>query len=343
MSKKRRLEDVTEPTRKKRKIENVENNKAEQKFPEVVAVKSNPKGVIKHVSSGKYIHPKGGSANPGNNTEIVIHDGTNNWQKRLLFEYTSEGYIKHVSSGKYIHPRGGSANPGNDTKLVIHSGTHSRMKWDLLSDGRIKHRASGKWWHPLGGSAKPGNETAVCVHSGLDNWQSRLKWIFTYPDGEGILTDISFGERKVIGESKTLFVGDTTAINSTDTEQTKQVTVSKNYSKTTTWSHTSGFEIGVTIGCEVGVINKISTKLSMKASESITTGVSNTETTTVSAQDQIKVPPHKTYKATLWCQQAKVQIPYKGKIKFTDGVKNTEGIIETEDYFKVIFKTEEVH
>ena len=40
-------------------------------------------GAIKHVSSGRCIHPNGGSPTPDNGTLLVLHDGCN--EDRLTF------------------------------------------------------------------------------------------------------------------------------------------------------------------------------------------------------------------------------------------------------------------
>jgi len=79
-------------------------------------------GLIKHHTSGKYLHPKGGSAYPGDSTNVVIHSG-NHYATSWTINQAS-GTIGHVG-GKIWHPLGGSVSPGDTTPVVIHSGEHA--------------------------------------------------------------------------------------------------------------------------------------------------------------------------------------------------------------------------
>ena len=130
-----------------------------------------PIGWLVHYSSRKLVHPQGGSANPSNNTSLVIHDGGLG-ESRLQVQFEPVdgqghfGYIKHVPSGKYVHPYGGDINPGNDTYLVYHSGKHSACLFGFNeTDNRIVHKGSKRIWHPKGGKSNPGNNTACVLHS----------------------------------------------------------------------------------------------------------------------------------------------------------------------------------
>ncbi|KAL5012346.1 hypothetical protein ScPMuIL_010897 [Solemya velum] len=82
--------------------------------------------VMMHKSSRSYIHPKGGQANPNNDTKLVVHSDLHN---NMFFQFdiveSVWGYIRHVTSGKIVHPKGGELFPGNGTKLVLHSDRHS--------------------------------------------------------------------------------------------------------------------------------------------------------------------------------------------------------------------------
>lgn len=83
-------------------------------------------GYIEHVSSGKIVHPYGGSLTPGDDTPLVYHSDRH---FGALFTFNVEDeYIMH-KSGKYWHPYGGSPNPGNDTPCVLHHATHDGMKF----------------------------------------------------------------------------------------------------------------------------------------------------------------------------------------------------------------------
>ena len=83
-------------------------------------------GYIKHVSSGKIIHPQGGSLTPGNNTKLVYHS---DHHAGALFRFDeADERIRH-RNGKIWHPLGGSPNPGNDTTCVLHCGNHDAAKF----------------------------------------------------------------------------------------------------------------------------------------------------------------------------------------------------------------------
>ena len=76
---------------------------------------------IVHRPNQKLVHPLGGSANPSDNTRLVVYNGGFG-ERRLLFQFVpqpGDGYIRHVPSGKYIHPHGGSTSPSENTPLVL--------------------------------------------------------------------------------------------------------------------------------------------------------------------------------------------------------------------------------
>ena len=107
-----------------------------------------PAEYIFHRSSGKIVHPHGGSSQPSNGTELVLHSAKDS-PARLQVQFVPVegfghfGYIKHVKSGKIVHPQGGSLTPGNDTKLVYDSDTHAGALFAFdEQDERI-----GKIWH----------------------------------------------------------------------------------------------------------------------------------------------------------------------------------------------------
>ena len=93
-------------------------------------------GYIKHVTSGKYIHPLGGSQNPSENTPLVLYRG---YHDACLFKFDLKNdYIIHKTSGKIWHPYGGSANPGNNVGVVLHSNRHARATFYLANAFRTK-------------------------------------------------------------------------------------------------------------------------------------------------------------------------------------------------------------
>ena len=118
------------------------------------------------------MHPKGGSFNPGNGTDLVVHSAKND-PGRLQYRFVPVdgaghyGYIEHVSSGKVVHPKGGDLDPGNGTHLVLHSDRHAGALFGFDEEDTVILHKSGKRWHPKGGDPDPGNGTPVAVHSDI--------------------------------------------------------------------------------------------------------------------------------------------------------------------------------
>nr|3WMU_A Chain A, Lectin [Mytilus galloprovincialis]3WMU_B Chain B, Lectin [Mytilus galloprovincialis]3WMV_A Chain A, Lectin [Mytilus galloprovincialis]3WMV_B Chain B, Lectin [Mytilus galloprovincialis] len=135
--------------------------------------------LIKHKASGKFLHPKGGSSNPANDTNLVLHSDIH---ERMYFQFDVVderwGYIKHAASGKIVHPLGGKADPPNETKLVLHQDRHDRALFamDFFNDNII-HKA-GKYVHPKGGSTNPPNETLTVMHG---DKHGAMEFIFVSP------------------------------------------------------------------------------------------------------------------------------------------------------------------
>ena len=83
-------------------------------------------GYIEHVSSGKIVHPKGGSLNPGNDTHLNLHSDRH---AGALFGFDEDSIVILHKGGKIWHPKGGKPNPGNDTLLNLHSDRHDAAKF----------------------------------------------------------------------------------------------------------------------------------------------------------------------------------------------------------------------
>ena len=89
-----------------------------------------PIGYIFHRLTGKIVYPRGGSLQPSNDAELILHtakDSPARLQVRFVaFErFGHFSFMKHVTSGQIVHPQGSSLPPENDTKLVYHSQTHA--------------------------------------------------------------------------------------------------------------------------------------------------------------------------------------------------------------------------
>ncbi|XP_069136200.1 galactose-binding lectin-like isoform X2 [Argopecten irradians] len=135
--------------------------------------------VIKHRTSGKFIHPLGGSRNPCENTAVVLHQDVHD---RMYFAFdrtcNGYGYIRHVASGKCIHPYGGSTDPCNETGLVLHSDRHNGALFYLdTCKKQIRHHG-GKFIHPKGGQANPCNNNSLVLHG---DCHDRMEFLIVSP------------------------------------------------------------------------------------------------------------------------------------------------------------------
>jgi len=79
-------------------------------------------GYIEHVSSGKFVHPRGNvfssSLNPANNTRLILD--SNRHDASALFRFDEENMTIIHRSGKVWHPKGEDPSPGNTTSLILH-------------------------------------------------------------------------------------------------------------------------------------------------------------------------------------------------------------------------------
>ena len=92
-------------------------------------------GAIKHIKTGKCVHPKGNSARPGDNTRLVLYDGCT--LERIRFEYSqTTGILTHLTSGKCVRPDGASLVPNTDTRMVLHKDCNAGMAiaFDFIPD-----------------------------------------------------------------------------------------------------------------------------------------------------------------------------------------------------------------
>lgn len=87
-------------------------------------------GYIKHVSSGKIIHPKGGSLTPGNYTKLLLHSDRH--YGALFALDAANDHVIH-KGGRFAHPDGGEPNPDNGTTVLLHSDVHDAMRFQFVS------------------------------------------------------------------------------------------------------------------------------------------------------------------------------------------------------------------
>ena len=122
------------------------------------------------------MHPKGGSSNPGNGTNLILSGSKEDLARledpaRFQFRFVAVegaghfGYIEHVSSEKIVHPEGGSLDPGNTTSLILHSDRHAGALFGFDEENLVIFHKGGKMWHPKEGKPGPDDGTLVALHS----------------------------------------------------------------------------------------------------------------------------------------------------------------------------------
>jgi hypothetical protein len=106
-------------------------------------------GYIEHAPSGRVVHPKGGAANPRNDTALVYH--TDRHEGALFAFDEAHNRIMH-KSGKIWHPKGGKLSPSNDSVCVLHSDIREAAKFyignsngDPISPYPDKPELGGNW------------------------------------------------------------------------------------------------------------------------------------------------------------------------------------------------------
>ncbi|MEM7376590.1 MAG: hypothetical protein AAF460_03685 [Pseudomonadota bacterium] len=127
---------------------------------------------IKHWTSGKYIHPDGGSAH--HDTYAVLHSGKGAHTQFIFrpVEQTASGHwglLIHRQSGLALIPYGGRIDTGNGGRLVFHSDHSPGAHFFFDEAGKLIQHRGNKFWHPEGGDSRPGNNTPVVIYDGNNN------------------------------------------------------------------------------------------------------------------------------------------------------------------------------
>lgn len=123
--------------------------------------------VIKHFTSGKFIHPLGGSTQPDNETRVVVYEGYHDacWFTWIpLHGMPGMGLIKHYSSGKFLQPLGGEAEPYDNTEIVIQDGYGQGSAWTFNTEFQTISHIGGKYWHPYWDYVNPENDSTVSLY-----------------------------------------------------------------------------------------------------------------------------------------------------------------------------------
>ncbi|MGI9310250.1 MAG: hypothetical protein ACR2P7_01810 [bacterium] len=92
-----------------------------------------PNGAIKHLHSGKCLHPLGGRTTPYDKTPLMLHSGC--VQGNIRFRRLASGALQHEITGKCIQPLGRALVPDNYTALVLNKGCVGReLGFDFTPD-----------------------------------------------------------------------------------------------------------------------------------------------------------------------------------------------------------------
>ncbi|VDI44685.1 Hypothetical predicted protein [Mytilus galloprovincialis] len=236
--------------------------------------------VIKHKSGGKYLHHLKGQSNPGNDTNLVLYEGTHD-QTHFVFDIEDDhwGYIRHVASGKVIHPYGGWLNPGNNTELVLHQDRHGGALFCIDSANDTIMHKGGKFVHSRGGKKpNPGNNTRVCLHED-QHYAMRFECVSPYNTSEEVLV---YGKPTLLGKWKIInMIIDPTA----EHKHTLQYKVGK--SKTESTSYSFEFKWETTAGISYGILNA-STTTSLSTMFERSSASTWSEETTVTREITVK-------------------------------------------------------
>jgi hypothetical protein len=180
---------------------------------------------LRHWSSGKFIHPRGGTAYK--DVGLVTYPGTGPQTKYYLeFREGPWGYLVWAKDPKYsVHPSGGAVDAGNGTSLVFHSDRHPGAYFAFNEENRQIVHISGRFCHPLGGSAQPGNNNGIVLY---DGYRDATRFYATDGSDRQVNLDlpaqVSVGWRLVFAEDDPL----------TSRKQTFRVRVGQTVSKQTT-------------------------------------------------------------------------------------------------------------
>lgn len=237
--------------------------------------------VIKHKSSGKFFHPYMGKANPDNNTQLVLYEGTHE-RMHFFFDVVDApwGYIRHATSGKIIHPYGGSMNPGNQTDLVLHQDRHGGALFCIDSANDAIIHKGGKFAYPKGGSHNPGNQTVICLHQER-HYAMRFECVSPYNTLEEVLV---YGVPTLRGRWEIInMVIDPAA------HHKQTVTYKVGKSRTESTSSSFEFKWEMTVGATAGVNFLFgSASISTSMSTSLSTMFKRTSSATWSEETTVK-------------------------------------------------------
>ena len=93
-------------------------------------------GYIRHVTSGKNVHPFGESLQPADDTALVLHSGKHD---ACLFKFDRpRRFIIQMSSQMIWEPLGGSTDPDDGTEVVLHSDRHCGSNFHFANNVNLQ-------------------------------------------------------------------------------------------------------------------------------------------------------------------------------------------------------------
>lgn len=120
-------------------------------------------------------------------------------------------------------------------------------------------------------------------------------------------------------------------------DQTIAFSFTQSITHSNTFSHSHGFEVGVSVTVEAGLpfVAKSEVEVSASTSHNWEYGSENSETSEFSAESPVTVPPGKVYKATATVKQTRMTIPYEGYVHFAGSpvTKYITGTYEGVQYY----------
>ena len=117
-------------------------------------------------SSGKCLHPYGGTAN--DETALVTWNDCSD-ADYIKYRQLPNGQIQHVASGKCLHPEGGTAYNGTTVVFYGDCSDKANIQYRFLPNGQIQNVGSGLCIHPNGGSENPGDGNRMVFWNDCSN------------------------------------------------------------------------------------------------------------------------------------------------------------------------------
>ena len=161
------------------------------------AARTKPFYII-HYSSGRFIHPSGGSAGNGINIS-TWGDKSNSLVSHARYIFNPQegpwGFIEWANNPRYcMHPAGGLIDAGNGTQVLFHEGRHPGAYFSIDSENRTIIHRSGRYWHPKGGSAQPSSGNEVVI---FDGYRDGTKFFASYA-GDNQVADLGIDANATI-------------------------------------------------------------------------------------------------------------------------------------------------